>query len=282
MSVSDVTDRTSPQQDETSEEPTVRQLFDLTGRVAVVTGGCGHLGSAMCRALAEAGANVVVTSRQSEKAQAFAAALPTITPDQQHQGLRLDHSTGAGVDSLLQQLDSRYGRVDVLVNNAHTSLGKDWSTVTADEFRQQLDQATSYFLLARGVRDLAVTRQRPASIVLLGSMYGLVGSYPDVYSGVCSASPVAYQVLKGGLVQMARHLAVYWAGDGVRVNCLSPGPFPAETAVPELQTRLASKVPLQRIGRPCELKGAVLFLASDASSYVTGQNLIVDGGWTAW
>ena len=96
------------------------------------------------------------------------------------------------------------------------------------------------------------------------------------------ASPVAYHALKGGIVQMTRHLAVYWARDGVRVNCLSPGPFPSDNAPAELVTRLKEKSPMKRIGHPDELKGAIVFLASDASSYMTGQNLIIDGGWTAW
>jgi gluconate 5-dehydrogenase len=118
-------------------------------------------------------------------------------------------------------------------------------------------------------------------VIMLGSMYGLVGSYPEVYEPG-QASPVSYHALKGSILQMTRHLAVYWARDRVRVNALSPGPFPAPTAPHALVERLCQKSPMQRMGQPHELKGAVVFLASDASSYVTGQNLVVDGGWTAW
>jgi gluconate 5-dehydrogenase len=113
-------------------------------------------------------------------------------------------------------------------------------------------------------------------------MYGVVGSYPDAYAGVCAASPAAYHALKGGIVHLTRHLAVYWAKDGVRVNCLSPGPFPNPQAPAAMVERLKTKSPMGRMGLPYELKGAIVFLASDASSYMTGQNLIVDGGWTAW
>jgi gluconate 5-dehydrogenase len=113
-------------------------------------------------------------------------------------------------------------------------------------------------------------------------MYGSVGSYPGAYEGVGPASPVAYHALKGGIAQMTRHLAVYWARDNVRVNCLSPGPFPHSDANPEMVRRLCARSPMGRMGRPWELKGAILFLASDASSYLTGHNLLVDGGWTAW
>ncbi len=174
------------------------------------------------------------------------------------------------------------GRIDVLVNNGHEALGKDWTTVGYEEFSRHLVNAAGYFELSRLVRNEAVARNHGASIILLGSMYGVVGSYPDAYQDVCPASPVAYHALKGGLVHMTRHLAVYWARDNVRVNCLSPGPFPNQNAPQAMVERLCKKSPLGRMGSPFELKGAVVFLASQASSYVTGQNLLVDGGWTAW
>tara|TARA_B100001013_G_scaffold206191_1_gene125112 strand:- start:46 stop:390 length:345 start_codon:yes stop_codon:yes gene_type:complete len=114
-------------------------------------------------------------------------------------------------------------------------------------------------------------------------MYGMVGSYPDAYEGVFNASPVAYRALKGGTIHLTRHLAVYWAKDNVRVNCISPGPFPIDGMVPEeMVNRLSNKSPMKCIGRPHELKGALMLLASDAGSYITGQNIVVDGGWTAW
>jgi gluconate 5-dehydrogenase len=174
------------------------------------------------------------------------------------------------------------GRIDVLVNNGHEAQAADWTAVTPEQFARQLANATGYFLLARLVRNHAVARAAPASVVMLGSMYGSVASYPDAYEGIGPASPVAYHALKGGIVQMTRHLAAYWAADGVRVNCLSPGPFPGEKAPQAMVERLKTKLPLKRVGRPHELKGAIVFLAGDASSFMTGQNLVIDGGWTAW
>ena len=259
-------------------EPTVRELFDLTGKVALVTGGTGHLGSAMARALAEAGATVVISSRDVRRARAAADALPGTG----HHAIELDHMEPTSIDRGFAAAIAVAGRIDVLVNNGHEAQPDDWTTVSAEQFTRQLANATGYFLLARHVRDHAVGRGAPASVVLLGSMYGLVGSYPDAYVGVCPASPVAYHALKGGIVQMTRHLAAYWAADGVRVNCLSPGPFPSDQAPAEMVERLTSKLPMMRMGRPHELKGAIVFLASDASSFMTGQNLVIDGGWTAW
>ncbi len=262
-------------------EPTIKQLFDLSGRVVLVTGGCGHLGSAMCRALAEAGASVIVTSRDASKAQSLVKTLPQ-TGAARHFGIALDHMNPDSLPTSFQEAVSLAGAVDVLVNNGHEALGADWSTVTAEEFSRQIGNATGYFVLSKLLRDQAVERHVPASVILLGSMYGVVGSYPDAYEGICSASPVAYHALKGGIVHMTRHLAVYWAKDGVRVNCLSPGPFPGSQASSVLVERLSAKSPMGRMGAPSELKGPLVFLASDASSYMTGQNLIVDGGWTAW
>lgn len=260
-------------------EPTVQQLFDLTGRTALVTGGTGHLGAALCRALAEAGATVIVSSRERHRAEAAAAALPG---NAAHRGVELDHMDPASLERGFRDALAVTGRLDVLVNNGHEPLAADWSSVTAEQFSRHLANATGYFLLARLLRDQAVAAGHPASVVLLGSMYGVVGSYPDAYEGVCPASPVAYHTLKGGIVHLTRHLAAYWAADGVRVNCLSPGPFPSEKASAAMVDRLKTKLPLKRMGRPHELKGAIVFLAADASLFVTGQNLLVDGGWTAW
>jgi NAD(P)-dependent dehydrogenase (short-subunit alcohol dehydrogenase family) len=263
-------------------EPTVQQLFDLTGRTVLISGGTGHLGSAMSRALAEAGANVIISSRDADRAKQAVAALPRAA-SQQHFGVALDHmQPEAVIEQQFAGALAQTGRIDVLVNNGHEALGVDWTTVSGEQFSRHLQNATGYFLLARLLHKHAIQRGGGASIVLLGSMYGVVGSYPDAYAGVCVASPVAYHALKGGIVHMTRHLAVYWAKDNVRVNCLSPGPFPSEKAAQEMVERLCCKSPMGRMGRADELKGAIVFLASDASSYLTGQNLLIDGGWTAW
>ena len=116
-------------------------------------------------------------------------------------------------------------------------------------------------------------------------MYGVIGSYPSLYEGLPLNSAPNYHALKGGLVHLTRHLAAYWAKYNIRVNTLSPGPFPKPAMIAKAEgfvDRLTEKVPLGRMGRPDELKGIVVLLASDAGSYITGQNYLVDGGWTAW
>lgn len=262
-------------------EPTIQSLFDLTGRVALITGGSGYLGQSFSRALAEAGATVVIASRVKKRADQIASELPSLG-GAAHHGVQLDQldedSLNAGFDAAIETA----GQVDILINNGQKGHALDLTDVTGEAFSEDLKNATGYFLLARRFRDQIVERETTGSVVMIGSMYGVVGSYPDAYEGVCTASPVQYHALKGGIIHMTRHLACYWAQDGVRVNCLSPGPFPSEKAPQEMVERLKTKLPMRRMGEPHELKGTLMLLASDAGSYITGQNILVDGGWTAW
>jgi gluconate 5-dehydrogenase len=256
-------------------------LFNLSGKTALITGAGGYLGSAMARALAEAGCRLVVTSRNTERAQSIAQSLPAIDGGP-HLGIALDHmEESSAVDGFATAVEL-CGGLDIVVNNGNEALGKDWKDVNAEEFNRQLANQTGYFLLARALRNHCTERGVEGSVVMIGSMYGLVGSYPEVYRDICAISPAGYHALKGGIIHLTRHLAVCWAKDGVRVNCLSPGPFPGEGVSEELVRRLEEKCPMGRMGKPDELKGAIVFLASPASSYMTGQNLIIDGGWTAW
>ena len=262
-------------------DPTVQQLFDLTGRTALITGGTGWLGTAFSRALAEAGASVVISSRERERARDAAATLPK-PKDQPHFGVQLDHMEAGPLEAGFREALEVAGQLDILVNNGLGAVAKDLTDVTLDEFAWQQRNNAGYFALARLLRDHVVERGAAGAVVSIGSMYGQVASYPDAYEGVCVASPVSYHALKGGTIHMTRHLAAYWARDRVRVNCLSPGAFPNPKVSPELVKRLSAKLPMARMGLPYELKGALLLLVSDAGSYITGQNLTVDGGWTAW
>ncbi len=142
-----------------------------------------------------------------------------------HSGVAIDHLDSASLASGFANAVNRAGHIDILVNNGHEPTIKTWHDATAEEFTAQLANASGYFGLAKAVRDHAVQRQAKASVILLGSMYGMVSSVPAVYENIGPGNPVAYQVLKGGIIQMARHLAVHWARDQVRVNALSPGPF---------------------------------------------------------
>jgi len=259
----------------------VMDLFSLEGRVAIVTGARGWLGSAMSRGLAEAGATVVVTSRDGDGAAEHARSLP----GDGHLGLAFSQGETESIPALVSEIVSRLGRIDVLFNNAYGGTAPDIEDATTEDFEASYRLGvTAYFLLAREVARHLRERGAPGSIINIASMYGVVASYPDAYEGLGVNSPPNYHSLKGALVHLTRHLAAYWAAEGIRVNAISPGPFPSPRIADvhqEFVRRLEKKVPLGRMGRPGELKGLAVLLASDAGSYITGQNILVDGGWTA-
>jgi gluconate 5-dehydrogenase len=257
-------------------------VFDCSGRVALVTGGAGYLGRAFCEALAAYGARVAIASRHADVCSALAAELGA-----EHTGWRLDLDSHEMIDEVVDGVADRYGRLDILVNNGYGGTLPSIEEATAEDFEASLRRGlTGYFLAARRAHGHMV-RQGGGSVINIASMYGMVASYPQAYEGLPFGSPPNYHATKGGLIHLTRHLAVYWAKDKVRVNSLSPGPFPRpeirekEDGV-EFLGRLCDRVPMGRMGRPEELQGAMLLLASKAGSYITGQNLVVDGGWTAW
>jgi gluconate 5-dehydrogenase len=263
-------------------ERNVHDLLSLQGRVAIVTGASGWLGSAISRALAEAGATLAVTSRDEAQAVEFARTLP----GQGHVGLGFSQRDAETIPAFVNAVVERLGRIDVLVNNAYGGSRPTIDSATAEDLDSAFhDGVTGGFVLAREVALHLRQRAAPGSIINIASMYGVVASYPQVYTGLDFTSPPNYHAMKGALVHLTRHLAVYWAPYGIRVNAISPGAFPTtalQRQMPEFIERLKQRVPVGRMGVPEELKGMVVLLASDAGAYITGQNILVDGGWTAW
>ena len=262
-------------------EPTVQSLFDLSGRVALVTGGAGWLGRAICHSLAEVGARVVVASRNLDRCRAVAGELPGDAL-----AFELDVNDEEAVRGCVDRTVEEAGRIDVLVNNAYSGPGCTIDDATAEDFQAaMLTGVTAYFVAAQQAARHMRRQGQGGSILNNASMYGLVASYPEAYEGLDVNSPPNYHAVKGAVVHLTRHLAVYWAKDRIRVNAFSPGPFPhghVSNQQEEFLSRLTTKVPLGRMGEPHELKGVTVLLASDAGSYLTGQNIVVDGGWTAW
>lgn len=257
--------------------------FDMTGRGVGITGGGGHLGRSMARLLSEAGATVLIMGRNRETLEAAAARGAAdrgrIVP------FAADVSEPEEVVAALNALVDAAGRVDGWVNNAYSGGGGR----LFEETRQEVDATT------RGLGDLIIATELVAqamvaddgtgAIVNVSSIYGLVSPYPELYEGHRAwHSPPAYGALKAAVIQFTRYAATHLAPAQVRVNSVSPGPFPGETVQDDAAfiARLTERVPLARIGQPSEVAGAVLFLLSDAASYITGTNLVVDGGWTAW
>ncbi len=235
-------------------EPTIAKLFDLTGKTALITGGSGYLGRSLSRAMAEAGASVIIASRDLERAKQVVHELPT-PGGSVHCAVVIDQLDEDSIQSGFDAALSIAGKVDLLVNNGQQGHALDLTNVTAEAFSSDLKNVTGYFLLARCLRDHLVSRETHGAIVMIGSMYGVVGSYPEAYEGICTASPVQYHALKGGIIHMTRHLAVYWAKDNLRVNCLSPGPFPSEKAPRDMVEHSKPKAPWAAWANPMNSKG---------------------------
>jgi len=265
--------------------PTTQELFNLKGKVAIVTGGAGYLGTAISEALAEAGANVVIASRNVDNCKALAKKLSQNYP--RAIGLKLDTTDESSVFETVKEIISKFGRLDILFNNAYsTKARKKLEDMSVDEFESALHGGlTSYFCMIKGCVP-HMKKIGKGSIINVASMYGIVAPHFEIYKArEDNYSPVNYHACKGGVVQMTRYMASYFAEDNIRVNAISPGAFPREDyiqQIPLFEKELAHQNPMNRIGKPWELKGAALFLASDASSYITGHNLVVDGGWTIW
>ncbi len=261
----------------------VLALFRLDGRAALVIGGTGYLGTAIAEALAECGAAVAIASRTQERARRAADALPRTA--RVHLGVECDMTDEISTRRAVDATAEYFGRLDILVTATVGHRRVDVDEATMQDFQDALAVTLEGPFIASQQAARHMRRAGGGSVIHIGSMYGMVGSYPQVFQGIKKPVPPMYHAAKGGLLQLTRYQAVYWAKDQIRVNCIAPGPFPPPSDVAselEFHRRLAEHVPLGRCAANWELKGAVAFLASDASSYVTGANLVVDGGWTAW
>lgn len=258
-------------------------MFDLTGKTAVVVGGAGYLGWDVCRGLARQGAHVVVADLDGGRAAALASELNESGCAGRSLAVACDVRDEEAGLRLCRQVCDEYGRLDILVNATYAPQVSTFENLTGEAFAASLKaNVASAFTLARHAKGC----MRPGgSIIFFSSMYGRVSPDPRLYERPMQPNPIEYGVAKAGIDQMVRYLAVAWGPEGIRVNGVAPGPCPnpvIQREQPEFIRRLADKVPLGRIGQAAEMAGAVAFLASGASSFMTGQVLAVDGGWTAW
>lgn len=274
---------------------TIASLFDLTGRVAVITGGAGLLGEQHARIVAEAGGIPVLLDVDSERAQAVAE---RVSRDRgvSARAIAGDITKSADVRQALVHVLDEFGRVDMLVNNAtnnprvQQSGPQNFSRFEhfpLDQWASDLDVGITGAFLCSQVFGVEMARRQRGVIVNVASDLALIGPdqrlyrQPDLAEDRQPTKPVTYSVVKSALIGLTRYLATYWAKDGVRVNAICPGGVYDGQSV-DFVERLASLIPMGRMAEVDEYQGAMLFLLSDASSYMTGANLVVDGGRTCW
>jgi NAD(P)-dependent dehydrogenase (short-subunit alcohol dehydrogenase family) len=256
--------------------------FRLDGRICFLSGATGHLGRIMAEALAGAGACVLVNARSE------AAVSDLVKHLKSHGGeasaFSFDVTDQKAIWRAIERIGREHDRLDIIVNNASAGRAGGFEEIEASDFEQSYQvNVVAAFELVKAA--LPLLKKSPfASVINIASMYGTVSPDPAIYGSSGANNPPSYGAAKAALIQFTRYAACHFAPH-IRVNCISPGPFPAQRFLdsdPAFHSRLESKVPMRRTGQPCELQGPLLFLASNASSYVTGVNLAVDGGWTAW
>lgn len=253
---------------------TAHALFDLTGRTAIVTGGSRGLGLEIAQGLAEAGAELMICARRDTW---LAPALAELrAAGFRAEGMVCDVSNPAQVQAVVDGARNAFGKVDVLVNNAGISWGGPPETMPLEKWQLVIDtNLTGAFLFAQAAARDMLTRQ-DGRIINIASIAGL-------FSLVKGPHYAAYSASKAGLLGLTRELAATWGGRGIRVNAIAPGFFHsrlADPVIPMVEGTIQAHSPIPRIGAAGELKGTAIFLASDASSYITGQTIAVDGGWS--
>jgi NAD(P)-dependent dehydrogenase (short-subunit alcohol dehydrogenase family) len=251
---------------------TPAELFDLTGRVALVTGASSGLGRRIALVLAAAGATVAVTARRTDRLVELESEIPNV------RGFPCDLTRANGREALVTEIESQLGPIDILVNNAGAVNATSIENESLEDFANMIElNLTAAWHLMKLVGVSMVERQQ-GSIVNIASILGVVGATPAKDSG--------YSAAKGGLVNLTREMGLQWARKGVRVNAICPGWFQTEmiedlTSTENGSSFITTNTPMMRVGNVNEIDGAILLLASDAGSFMTGSIVMVDGGWTA-
>ena len=254
----------------------VKQLFDLTGRVAIITGGSIGLGRQMAEGLAEMGANLVLCARSAERCQQAAEELQQLGVEAISRACDVKNQTS--VQELVDATISQFAKIDILINNAGVSWGAPVEEMRLEDWNKVIEtNLTGSFLCAQAVGRIMI-RQGRGKIINIASVAGLGGAPPELPA-------IGYHASKGGVIAFTKDLACKWAMHNIQVNAIAPGWFPTHMSnrvIERHKELFLSHIPSRRFGNEHDLKGAAVFLASDASNYVTGHVLVVDGGQTAW
>lgn len=263
----------------------VKQLFDLSGKVVIITGAAGNLGSRYADGLSQFGANVVLADIDYIKCKQMAKKIKEkyLTDPEP---TKLDLTKKKSISNVVSKVLKKYSKIDVLINNAAYQ-GNDkirktsFENLSLDDWNKSISvNLTGVFLMCQQVGKI-MKKQKQGNIINIGSTYGLVAPDQRIYGISGQNAAVFYSITKSGVISLTRYLASYWANTGIRVNTLSPGGVERNQGKSFVKN-YSKKTMLGRMAQKNEYTGAIIFLASDASSYMTGSNLVIDGGWTAW
>jgi NAD(P)-dependent dehydrogenase (short-subunit alcohol dehydrogenase family) len=273
-------------------ETSYKELFSLKGKTAIVTGGCGILGTRFCWGLAEFGANVAIVDIAGTSMYELALELSG-THGVKALGIECDIASLDSVRAMVQTVVEALGDIHILHNNAQghpadpAAALAPFEEYSLEEWRSSMSvNVDGYFLVAQAVGNQMLAQKTAGSIIQTASIYGLMAPDQRVYEGsFCEGlpmgTPAVYTVAKAAIIGLTKYLATYWAERGIRVNTLTPGGV--ETGQNDVfKKKYSARIPFGRMAHRDEMVGALIYLASDASGYVTGQNIVVDGGLNAW
>ncbi len=264
----------------------ITELFNLTDKIAIITGGYGHLGTAMVNVLLECNANVVVAGRNKEKYQSvFKSKLnpPNLYFE------KIDITNTKSIDICFNTIYNKFGQIDILINNAHSPKGSSQGNISDEDWSYTMEGVVGS--VHKTIRTIIpfMKKQNSGKIINIASMYGIVSpDFNSLYKGHnCEkfTNPPHYGAAKAAMIQLTKYYAVLLGEFNIQVNAIAPGPFPNPSVQKENSTfieRLKHKNPLHKIGKPEDLSGVVALLSSAASDFITGQTIQVDGGWTIW
>jgi NAD(P)-dependent dehydrogenase (short-subunit alcohol dehydrogenase family) len=272
-------------------------LFDVSDKVVVITGGLGQIGAEFVKEFHARGSKVAVLSRSATKEKAEKVLGKEIANSATIALCSVDITKKASISEALATIAKLWGAPDVLINNAGIDtqpsappeVSGPFELFPEEVFREVVDtNLIGTFLMTQAVGAMMVEAKKGGSIINIGSIYGMVSPVQDIYAykkeqtGVAFIKPVAYCAAKSGIYNLTRYCATYWGKAGIRVNTFTPSGVWRETQDPTFQKNYCERMPMGRMAQADEYNGSMIFLASDASKYMTGSNLVVDGGWTAW
>lgn len=260
-----------------------RKMFDLSGKVAVVTGGAGLLGSEFCKGLAAYNSAIAIVDVSKEKIDILADEIKKVC-HVEILSLKADVTQEKSMKEAVEKIIEKFGKIDILINCAYPrnkDYGKKFEEVKLQSWKENVDMNLGGVFLITQLVARQMMKQKSGNIINIGSIYGVTGPDFSIYKGTEWTNESEYSVVKGGVINFTRYLATYLAPYNIRVNCISPGGIYNNDSKLFLE-RYAKRVPMGRKANKEEIVGGLVYLASDASSYVTGHNLMIDGGLTAW